>query len=57
MTYLGQAIVNGGVGDLDNIFINCFCHFVLCVKSILFGTTSYLESEIDLEQEGPSLLT
>lgn len=57
MTYLGQAIVNGRLGDLDNIFINCFCHFILCVKSILFGTTSYLESEIDLEQEGPLLLT
>lgn len=39
MTCLGQAIVNGRVGDLDNIFINCFGHFVPCVKSILFGTT------------------
>ena len=57
MTYLGQAIVNGRLGDLDNIFINCFCHFILRVKSTLFGTTSYLESEIDLEQEGPLLLT
>ena len=26
MTCLGQAIVNGRVGDLDNIFINCFGH-------------------------------
>lgn len=57
MTYLGQAIVNGRVGDLDNIFIDSFCHFVLCVRSILFGTTFYLEYEIDLEQEGPLLLT